>query len=110
MINKRNNFSVGNRGVGAENINVTLNEFPVASPLGIFCPPDRLDLVAAERQLNLVVIQSQNLGYRHGQIVSETDIAATIVGKKIAQLFEKQLPAKAWQLLLMITLFLPVSQ
>ncbi len=57
--------------IAANNISITLKEFAVTAFLRTICPPYRLDLIASERESDVVLMLCYIAGKRHGKIVTQ---------------------------------------
>ena len=75
-------LGVGRRVLGADQIGIALHELPVPAPLGTLAPPDRTDLVAAERELQLAVVLGHEPGQRHGEVEAHAHVPAALVGER----------------------------
>src|SRR5215213_2951116 len=64
--------------LGVDDIDVRLGEFPVATLLRPLAPPDPLNLVAAERKVQLVRVLEHIAGERHGQVEVQTEVGPRV--------------------------------
>src|SRR5215211_3687637 len=70
---------VSGKRLGVDDIDVRLGEFPVATFLRPLPPPDLLNLVAAERKVQLVRVLEHIAGERHGQIEVQAEVRPRVL-------------------------------
>ena len=64
----------------ADDVDVGLCELPVAALLGTLAAPDLLDLVAAEREVQVPGVLQHVAGQRHGQVEVQAEVIAGVLG------------------------------
>ena len=79
-------FGVGELARAADDVGVALPELAEAAPLRLLGPPDRGDVVALERQDDLVLVHRHHARQGHGQVVAHPDLAAAGVLEAVHQL------------------------
>ena len=63
----------------ADDVDVRLIELPEAAALGPLAPVDLADLIAAEGEGQLAVVQGHVLGQRHGQVKAQGQVAVALL-------------------------------
>ena len=77
---RRLDVMVVGQGVLADDVDVSLGELTVTALLGALPPPDLLNLVAAERELQVSGVLQHVAGQRHGQVEVQPEIIAGLAG------------------------------
>ena len=66
----------------ADDVNIRLVKFPEPAPLGPLAPVDLADLVPAEREGELVIVQRHIFGQRHRQVKTQRQVGVAL-GKAV---------------------------
>ena len=76
---------VEGQGVAPDDVDVGLGELAVAALLRPLAAPDLLDLVAAERELQLAGVLQHVARERHGEVEVQADAGVALLGLEPAQ-------------------------
>ncbi len=81
VVNHEQRLGVGHVRVGADRVEIALDELAVASLLRLLGPPHGRDVIPLEGRADLLQVLRGEAGQGHGQVEPHGDVAFPLVGE-----------------------------